>query len=101
MSLNKEKVAILKAIVADALSHPLAHLGNPPHGMHESRIAADTHLTLDELYTAAVSAEITHHTGFICELEQEGWIGLTSGSNVDRFGNAWLTRDGRLVAATI
>jgi hypothetical protein len=100
MSLTDDKVAILKAIVADARANPLDHLGHPPHGMHESKIAAATHLTLDALY-AATASETNGHCGLICDLEREGWIGLTGGTNADRFGNAWLTRDGRLIAANI
>jgi hypothetical protein len=100
MALTKDKLAILKAIVADALANPRAHLGHPPHGMHESRIVAATQLTLDALYTATASVT-SGHSGLICDLEQEGWIGLTGGNNVDRFGNAWLTRDGRVITANI
>jgi len=98
MAFTKDKFAILKAIVADALANPFAHLGNPPHGMHESRIVAATQLTLDALYTTTAS-ENNGHSGLICDLEREGWIGLTGGSEVDRFGNAWLTCEGRLIAA--
>jgi hypothetical protein len=99
MSLSKDKVAILNAIATDARINPLVHLGHPPHGMHESRIVAATQLTIDELYTATTS-ETNSHSGLICELEREGWIGLTSGSDVDRFGYAWLTRDGRIIASS-
>jgi hypothetical protein len=98
MAFTKDKFAILKAIVADALANPFAHLGNPPHGMHESRIVAVTQLTLDALYTTTTT-ETNDHRGLICDLEREGWIGLTGSSAVDRFGNAWLTCDGRLIAA--
>ena len=100
MAFTKDTLAILKAIVADALANPFAHLGNPPHGMHESRIIAETQLTLDALYSPTVS-EGTGHSGLICDLERDGWIGLTGGSEVDRFGNAWLTSVGRLIAAEI
>ena len=100
MAFTKDKFAILKAIVADALANPFAHLGNPPHGMHESRIVAATQLTLDALYTTTAS-ETNGHSGLIYDLEREGWIGLTGGNNVDRFGNAWLTCEGRLIAANI
>jgi len=100
MALTKEKIAILKAIAADAITNPFAHLGNPPHGMHESGIVAVTQLTIDALYTTTAS-ETNGHIGLICDLEREGWIGLTGGNNGDRFGNAWLTSDGRLIAANI
>ena len=100
MVLTKDTSAILKAIVADALAYPFAHLGNPPRGMHESRIVAVTQLTLDALYTTTAS-DTNGHSGLICDLEQEGWIGLTSGSADDRFGSAWLTNAGRVIAAHI
>ena len=98
MAFTIDKLAILKAIVADALANPFAHLGNPPHGMHESRIVAVTQLTLDALYATTASGT-NGRSGLICDLEREGWIGLTGGSAVDRFGNAWLTCEGRLIAA--
>jgi hypothetical protein len=102
MSLTKDKVAILKAIVADALVNPVAHLGHPPRGMHESRIVATTHLTLDALYiTPPTEINGGRHSGLICDLEKDGWIGLTGGNGADRFGNAWLTCDGRLIAAEV
>jgi hypothetical protein len=102
MSLTKDKVTILKAIVADALVNPRAHFGHPPRGMHESRIVATTQLTLDALYSSIPSlTNGQRHSGLISDLEEEGWIGLTGGGATDRFGSAWLTCDGRLIAGDI
>jgi hypothetical protein len=98
MELGKDRLAILKAILADTHANPIAHLGHPPRGMHETKICAATHLTLDVLYSTTTS-ETNGHSGLICDLERDGWIGLTNGSDGDRFGYAWLTCDGRMIAA--